>query len=256
MNKSLITLAGISFAAVGTVHAATIFSANSSNYTLITNGGTPAGLATHPDGGYVFTGDNPNFNNAGFASTQNINTALGRSLTDSDTVTIKLDVREITGGAIRSQGVYFGMSGDTTTLFGGDSPLLVQMEASNTGNDVVIGANSFQDAGATGLKVTNAEILNGFVATLTADKDGYEFSLTDVHTDSPHIISGTFSGSEFVDNFGTGHFYYTVQKYTQGTPLNTVFNEASIDVTSNVPEPSSFALLALSSLGLLRRRRA
>ncbi|MEP4077269.1 hypothetical protein [Haloferula sp.] len=235
-------------------HATVIFDASTGNTSSITNNGTPTGVAGTP-GSLTYTGATDGFNNAGFASTDNINTLIGGAgLTDADTVTITLNVSSITGGALRSQGVLFGMSGDTSTILGGANSMLIQMEGGNIGSDILIGANSFQDAGDTGLQNFNSAILNGFTATLTADKDGYEFSLTGVHTTSPHIVTGTFSGTEFVDNFGTGHFYYTAQKFNQATALTTNITEASIDVTT-VPEPSGVTILGLCGVGLLLRRR-
>jgi len=240
--------------AAPSAHAVVVFDASTTNTSSIFNNGSPTGVAGTP-GSLTYTGATNSFNNAGFASTDSIDTLIGGAgLTDADTVTITLNVSSITGGAIRAQGVFFGMSGDNSTLFGGTDSMVVQMEAANNGGDIVVGANSFQDTGDTGLQVFDVAITNGFVATLTADKDGYSFSLSSVHTTSPHIISGTFSGTEFVDHFGTGHFYYTVQKFNQATPLVTNITEASIDVTA-IPEPSTATVLGLCGVGLLLRRR-
>ena len=255
-TKSLSVLAIPLLFLTGAASAVVIFDATNVNTTVITNNGTPTGVED-TSGALTYTGATNSFNNSGITSTDNINTLIGGAgLTEADTVTITLDVSSITGGALRSQGVYFGMSGDNSTILGGSNSMLIQMEGSNIGSDIMIPTASFQDTGDTGLQNFNNAILQGFTATLTADKDGYEFSLTGVHTTSPLTVSGSFSGTEFVDNFGTGHFYYAAQKYNQATPLVTNITEASISV---VPEPSTYALLAgLSALlsVMIRRRES
>ena len=110
---------------------------------------------------------------------------------------------------------------------------------------------------AAGWGATEASLLDGFTITLQADSSGYLFTVSDiVQTGFPATTTltfgGTFSGTEFVDNFGSGHIYFTAQKDANPDMIAKV-SEFSITL---VPEPSR-ALLTGLGLGvcLLRRRR-
>ena len=112
----------------------------------------------------------------------------------------------------------------------------------------------FVDSGAGG---TTATITDGFTITLDADVSGYTFTLDSIGG-SQAVISGDFAPGEFVDIVGTGHFFYSQQQFNSGNNgVNLLANitEASVHVTTAVPEPSSLALLAIGAVGICVRRR-
>ena len=252
-TSTLAAMVGVSLASAA--HATVVFDASPMNTTVTTNNGSPTGLAGTP-GALTLTGATNGFNSTGIASTSDINTLNGTNLVATDTVTIRLTVDSITGGPIRANGINFGIR-DAASFVGvnalGIGNNLIGLEAGNNGSDIL----SFVDSNAvvdTGFSATDAEILNGFSLTLTADVNGWEYTLESVGATSPLTVGGTYSGTEFVDTFGGGHFFYTAQKFNNADPLVSTISEASIHVTS-IPEPSAFALLGLGSLGLLLRRR-
>lgn len=124
---------------------------------------------------------------------------------------------------LRSNGVEFGLS-DTAAFRGGSAAnLLLGMAGSNAGSDVRITA-SFQDDGSLDFNSNMAAIQDGFSITLTANAAGYSFTLSDIlvagstnalYTDgaTTATIAGTFAGTEFLDNFSTGHFYTAFQQF-------------------------------------------
>ena len=256
------TLAGASALAVGTAQAAIIFQASDTNTTKISNnnnaGDTNAKVAVTGDTAtstLLISNTNGNFGNGGIASTDPINTLNALGLTALDKVTMVFTIDSISG-LIRANGVTFGLDDDNST-FGLTGGLGVNVRAQ--GSTVTLTEGFGTADTITAWNATEASILDGFTVTLVADVNGYSFSFADLVASGGTTIvdiTGTFSGTEFVDNFGAGYFYGTAQKFNQGaTALETTVSVASIDVTA-VPEPSSFVLLALGSLGLIRRRRA
>jgi hypothetical protein len=241
-KTTLITVLALGLA--GVANAGTIYSATTGNSTLIDNeyASTGSPTLTESNGYLVVYNDNGGFNAAGFTSTADIETLNGTALTDYDTVTIKLTVDSISGD-LRSQGVQFGMYPAATTATE-ETGMIIGVEANNLGGDVNIRA-SFQDIGVTGYKGTDAELYNGFTMTLTADVAGYTFVLESIGATSPITVSGTFAGTEFLDNFGTGHFYFAEQKWNTG-PLTSTLSEASITVESRLAPALALAPTSLS----------
>lgn len=124
-----------------------------------------------------------------------------------------------------------------------ESGLIIGAEASNIGGDINI-RNSFQDNQDTGFDVTEAGLYDGYTIWLNADKDGYTVVMSDVDTNSDNetwlTFSGTFAGSEFVDYFSGGHFYYAAQKYNTGEPLVSNISDAAISVISEQADTPEF----------------
>ncbi|MDF7809282.1 Ig-like domain-containing protein, partial [Pontiellaceae bacterium B12219] len=216
-----------------------IFSATTANSTFVNNvvQGNPAtGSLTDIGSDLVVTNHGVNFGMVGFASTSDINTLNGTALTAADTVILKVAVEDL-DGTIRANGVNFGMSSDVNFVVPTESgtSLLIGAEAANNGSDILI-AGSFQDSGNTGFKASDAELYNGFTMTLTADVTGYTFVLDSVGAADPVTVSGTFAGSEFLDYFSTGHFYYAAQQFNTGSPLVSTISEASISIVKGGEE--------------------
>lgn len=96
----------------------------------------------------------------------------------------------------------------------------------------------------------NTAIAYGTTQTfsMTVNADGSStFSLDGA---SGNLPTGALS-SLFTDS-ADGEYHFVA--YSQGNPGFTL-NSVSIDAVSTIPEPSSFALLGLGGLALLRRRR-
>ena len=161
-------------------------------------------------------------------------------------------------GQLRSSGIEFGLQSAIDNPLSNDpGDLFVRAEASNIGGDIgtFFDGGGFVDSGAGG---TTPTITDGFTITLDADVDGYTFTLESIGATSPVEISGAFTGTQFVDFVGGGHFYYAQQQFnTANNGVNLLGNitQASVHVTTAVPEPSSLALLAIGAVGICVRRR-
>lgn len=253
--KNILTILPISaFCFVGTASAATIFNASTSNTTLVDNGvasETDNSLTGSP-GSLVFTQSGGQNNNAGFTSTSSINTLLGTPLTAADTVTFTATISSMTGD-LRSHGIAFGMNPSAIEVTEVNN-LMFELRPNDT---LVAMANNPFDTPDTALDfgVTEASLLDGFGITLVVNNAGWTFSLFGVTATSGTTIknvSGTFTGTQFVDNFGSGHFQLVSQKEATPNPLVMNISEASISV---IPEPSALAMLGLGLGALMLRRR-
>ena len=251
MKKTLLTIAFLALAGICTTTVSAdvvIFDADTTNTTLTGNGIGGDGTLSGTAGSLTYTNSGGNFNNSGFTSTDDINTLNGAAITDLDTVTFAVTVDEFNGAELRSDGVTFGIN-----------DLSVRLEASNGGGDIQTIFNGvFTDSMLTS---TTAELTNGFTATLVADVDGYTFTLDSVAPTSPLVVTGAFTGTEFVDTVGGGQFFYQQQHRNNNAAANpgnltSTISVASVSVATAVPEPSSLALICLATLGFgVRRRR-
>ncbi|MBK1853603.1 hypothetical protein JO972_01400 [Verrucomicrobiaceae bacterium 5K15] len=211
------------------VPSASVFDASPDNTTIIHNGSE--GTVSGTPGELSYLSPLVNYNNGGIVSTQTINELNGRPLTNDDRVVMKLSVSGISG-TLKANGIRFGMSDYTTWGESEGESMLIQLSPTNTSSDISIYTDSFQDVGETGDSASNDELYDGFEVTLVADVNGYQFTLTGLGNTSPLIISGVFSGSEFVDYFGNGHFLYQAQRYNSTTePLVSTITEASISIS-------------------------
>ena len=252
-NKNALALA-IVILGMGNSNAVVVFDADLTNTTLANNGIGAQGTLTGAPGNLNFQNNGSNFNFSAFTSTQNINDLNGTPITDADTVTVTLGVSGLSVGVLRANGIDFGLNNATTSNISnaeaGDN--IIRLEASNAGGDIGTFFNgaAFLDSDSTS---TTAELTNGFTATLVADVNGYTYTLNSVGDTSPVIVSGTFTGTQFVDTVGSSHFFYAQQQFNNdGVNLLANITEARIEV---IPEPSSAILLGLGGLAFTMRRR-
>ncbi|MDB4143801.1 hypothetical protein N9821_02670 [Akkermansiaceae bacterium] len=240
--KTFITLAGASALMVGSAHAVSVFQASDTNTTKISNnnnaGDSLDNIAITGDTAastLLISNTNGNFGNGGIASTDTIASLNGVALTALDTVTMTLTVDSITGG-FRANGVSFGLTDDNAAFGLGGLGLGVNVRANGAATTLTAGFGTATPFTAFG--VSEASIKDGFTVTFTADVNGYTFSFADLLPQGANPIvdiTGTFSGTEFIDNFGAGYFYDTTQKHNLGAdPTDTVISVASIDVTTFV----------------------
>jgi hypothetical protein len=205
--------------------AEVVFNAASTNTTLVGNSVSVSGdgaTVTGSPGSLVFTNPNGANNTSGFTSTGDIDTLRGKALKDTDIVVISATITSLTGD-LTSNGLEFGMSPNATD-FRPAARLMVKYVTSGT---VSVGGLATATADFT---IALASLKDGFGVKLTVNKEGWTFEFTDVVllSGTSATISGSFSGTEFVDNFGGGHFYLTGQK--DASPDMVInFSEASID---------------------------
>lgn len=261
MNKLVFPAIGAVFSLLN-ANAAVIFDASPTNSSIVGNAFnlTSNTLSGSTGSLTLTTVASANNNASGLASNDNINTLLGLGLVSTDTVTMKLTVSSNTGNTnIRANGIEFGMAPNSTD-FRPTENLMFQIDAEQDASGMAIG--NFYDPDLTlnvaGWAVTESGLADGFTVTLVADSSGFTFTLNDITetgnlTNTSVSYSNTFAGTEFIDNFATGHIYYTRQG--SGGTANVNISEFSIDVTS-IPEPSTALLSFLGFAGLLRRRRA
>lgn len=252
--KKITLMTAVITALVGVAGAATIYDATIANTTLVDNGAGGSGAITlmGAPGNLVVTNANGNFNMGGFASTEDINTQNGAELTAYDTVTMKLTIDSITGN-FRANGVQFGMSEDTLwpVVAVNTNDLIFGIRAGNSGSDVQLrfAGPAFENVG---FDAQQASVLDGFSMEIIANAAGYTMTLTDIlvknstvaginNDDTSATVTGSFSGTEFVDMFGGGHMHYTAQKWNKGVPLVSTISEASIAV--DIQEDPSIAVV-------------
>ena len=257
MKRFLFVIACLVMSTGSIASADVVFDADTTNTTLSNNAIGLAGTLTGSPGDLNLQNNGSNFNMTALFSTDDINTLNGATLTDLDTVTATITVSGLSVGQLRSSGIEFGLQSAIDNPLSNDpGDLFVRAEASNIGGDIgtFFDGGGFVDSGEGG---TTPTITDGFTITLDADVDGYTFTLESIAT-SPVEISGAFTGTQFVDFVGGGHFYYAQQQFnTANNGVNLLGNitQASVHVTTAVPEPSSLALLAIGAVGICVRRR-
>jgi hypothetical protein len=229
MKQSYFTFVAVALM-IASTHAALIFDASTANTTIIGNNVSVSGggaTLTGSPGSLVFINPNGANNTSGFTSTSDVDTLRGTALTVLDRVVFSATITGITGD-LSSNGLEFGMSPNATGFRPTDN-LLVGIKP--TGAVILVG-NSFPGTQTAAFTVNLASIYDGFGITLTANNEGWTVELTDVvlSTGTSATMSGSFTGTQFVDNFSGGHFYLAAQK--DAAPDVVVnLSQASIDVS-------------------------
>ena len=217
-----------------------------SNLNLINNFGNDLPFVSGTVGAITIERNGVSTKNQGIASQDNINsllTACNRNvLAETDTVTLTFDFASV--GDIANNGMEFGISPNGTGFRPAGN--LFFMIDDGGGLSGISGANALGLADDAGFGITEQSLSDGFTATLTADVNGFTFTidnviLTEVVGDSitptdatTGSYSGVFTGTQFLDIFSTGHIYTTIQ---QATP--NVLSEFSIVVN----DPSTVGLI-------------
>lgn len=157
-------------------------------------------------------------------------------------------------GAIQSNDMFFGVTGNSSTATNGDPSLF-----NNSGNaigiklDVIGSVSSFFEVGSssTGAQQTTA---------LTTDsmEDGFTLSFT-VNDDNTWSATSTGLSSEINTSGTLAHATYAgiasnLGAYTSVQGNSIVYTVDSVKI-STVPEPSSAALLGLGAMALMFRRK-
>lgn len=231
--KKLLSIPTVAMALITSASAAPFYSATPGNTALFTNGVADNGLMTLSGAtpNLILNNNNGAFNHGGFSSMESMSTLLGTALDATDAVALTLTVDSIGGsGELRANGIFFGMAG-AAALTGGRAPsLLLQIEAGNNGSDVAV-SSSFTTGGDAGFNALQSSLEDGFSITLTANRSGYQFELSDIVTDSgatSSSVEGTFGGTEFVDHFNGGRFYFSAQKWNNGN-IELDISKASVE---------------------------
>jgi hypothetical protein len=240
MKKVYLTLSIVALM-VATANADVIFDASTANTTIVGNNVNANGsyTLTGSSGNLVSTNSHGSLNNSGFASTSDINTLLGASLTTADTVTMSATITGMTADSFLN--FEFGMNPDAAFRQTGNLAINIK-----SGSSVVLAGGAFVGAQTAGFTLDMSSVYDGFGITLTANNSGYTFTLTDVvlATGTSATMSGSFTGTQFVDNFGGGNFYLSAQK--DADPYLVVnISEASLSV---IPEPSTIGILGLGAI--------
>lgn len=237
----------ITMVVIGWVSAASafvIYDATPANSTFVYNavrGKSASGSVTGTAGALVLTNSGIDFGMVGFASARDINTMKGTALTSTDTVTFKATIASITG-LIRANGVEFGLS--PSASYRPDGHLIYSMKADDALHAFY--ENAFIDARKISARSSEASMKDGFDISLVANHAGYTFTISgikDRENGGATTItkSGTFTGTQFVDLFGGGHFYLAVQQYNDDGDTLMRISEAQISVTP--AEPVSLGLI-------------
>lgn len=251
-NKKLIITAITSLAMAGSSIAATIFSGETTNTTIVHNANQgDGGILTGSAGSLVYTSPANSFNNSGFASTSDINTLLATNLLATDVITLSIIVESITGSEFRSNGLTLGLSSSADQAGSATSDALtLLLDHNNAGTITPSGLGlALNDPLTPATNFSDDLLRDGFELTVVANSSGYTFDLGGILTGA-----GTLTEAEFL-GLGSSHFYYSSQQFSD-IAMVTTFNEASISVVSlPVPEPSSTVLVGLGGLALILRRR-
>lgn len=234
--------------------AEVIFEAADSNVSLWNNSAAIADSSGSVsgdtgDGAMSLTVTGGNFSYAGFASTQNINTALGRSLTDSDTVVITLTTGILSdngdGGELRSQGFRIGLSASTAMNGGAlsdtdtDQLIIAVGGGGNSGNVRLLNSENAGPASGGGFQIARPSANDGLTVTLTADSFGWTASFADVSSTNVSLpvadLTGSFSPGQFTSFFGEGHLYAGFQqRFGEANGVTVPIEVASIEVVTFV----------------------
>ena len=234
-----------------------VFNASPSNTNIFNNGVFTGGSNSLAGtvGGLSFTNTNREYNNSGIVSADDLNTLAGSPLTNNEKVTFKFEVLSINGNIQSDQdfpgnpggnGIEFGLSPNGTE-FRPTGNLLLQTGSQFDGpgdkvENKIVGRNftAFNEP-LSDFIVTPDSLEDGFTAMLEADSNGYTFTLRDIVNFNDASVtevsySGPLQGTEFVDNFGSGHIYFGAQKDAAALQIN--FGEVSATISpADVSEP-------------------
>ena len=247
-----------------------VFDASPSNTNIFNNGLFTGGSNSLAGtvGALSFTNTNREYNNSGIVSSNDLNTLAGSPLTNNEKVTFTFEVLSINGNIQSDQdfpgnpggnGIEFGLSPNGID-FRPTGNLLLQTgsQFDGPGDKIVnqiVGRNftAFNEPSSDFI-VTPDSLEDGFTAILEADANGYTFTLRDIVNFNDASVtevsfSGPLQGTEFVDNFGSGHIYFGAQKDAANLQIN--FGEVSVTVSpADVTEPSPMSIV-LQPIGTL-----
>ena len=247
-----------------------VFDASPSNTNIFNNGLFTGGSNSlrRTVEALSFTNTNREYNNSGIVSVDDLNTLAESPLTNNEKVTFTFEVLSINGDIQSDQdfpgnpggnGIEFGLSPNGTEFRpAGNLLLQTGSQFDGPGNKVVnqiIGGN-FTAAiePPSDFIVTPNSLEDGFTAILEADSNGYTFTLRDIVNFNDASVtevsySGPLQGTEFIDNFGSGHIYFGAQKDAADLQIN--FGEVSVTISpADVTEPSPMST-ALQPIGTL-----